>query len=223
MEDDAGSIVFYSKSTDALPTFGAKESRHGQRGNKAVLVAGHRKLAAEFPAFRKMLSNFYVIPGGLRVPMSGLCKALHMGADALHGAQAAYHFHTAEHAFHFAKLWKTGHKPEALKFTIDLGDPLGASVDGGVIKKAGGKNGVKKLTPAEIGAWAKVTTAALGYLMKCKFSAKSSPSLVRMLLLTTPLQLWHLRNPRAGSDALALERWHFLEEQRDKLATGRRK
>jgi hypothetical protein len=222
-EDDRGRIVFYSKSKPALPTFGAKESREGARPKDVRLVQAHRALASKYPDFRKMLSNFWVIPGGVDVHLGDLCRVMDMTSAAAEGGPEVVTFKTLEHAFHFAKLWKTGYKMKALKFSTNFGDPVGATTDGGAIKKAGGKSGVQKLTPEQVSTWAKVTKQTMAHLLRIKFNPRTSTTLTSMLLLTSPLELWHLRNPRSGNPAEALERWDFLEKWRADLGKRTRR
>lgn len=210
-----GALHFYSGSKAAPAGHGAPgesppELRHGD--GRDVLPGGLP------PDCRTMLSNFASFPKyagrPFEVDMGALCAAL-VAVNALGGmnavpgspATAGVHaFTTAEHAFHFVKLALTGHGDEALVFALGSGSALASSEDGGVVKKAGGRHGVRALGPEERAFWASLTWHVLKHLTLLKFSP-AYPVFNDVLCATGAMALVHAYR-------LVWQEWDWLYELR---------
>ena len=134
--------------------------------------------------FRQILSNFYLVP------------------IESEGKQYA----SVEHAFHARKLLRFG-RPEASRFAVGAANYVGDK--GGDVKRAGGRNGVYRMTPAQIAEWNGVSRAVLLELWAEKFGR--NPALRAVLKETGDAELWH--DMGRGKR----ERWVGLEELRSRL------
>ena len=141
---------FYSKSRDVPPGRGA-----GERASRAYALPTN---------FRKMLSNFYLIP----IEYKG------------------EHYASVEHAFHATKLERFGH-PDAADFAIGAVNYVGN--EGGAVKRAGGKHGRFRMNAEQIASWNLASRGVLEELWEEKFG-RNEPLRV-MLKATGGAELWH--------------------------------
>jgi predicted NAD-dependent protein-ADP-ribosyltransferase YbiA (DUF1768 family) len=132
--------------------------------------------------FRQILSNFYLTP----IEYKGERYA------------------SVEHAFHAAKLKRFGKHALAARFAV--GGDVGNGAD---VKRAGGKNGLYRMTLPEIDVWKRESCGILAELWEEKFGR--NPALRAVLKETKRAELWH--DMGRGKK----ERWVELEELRARL------
>ena len=158
--------------------------RSNSRPVKPGAGAGERATAVyTLPLnFRQILSNFYLSP----LEYKGV------------------HYASVEHAFHAAKLKRFGQDALAARFAV--GGDVGNGAD---VKRAGGKNGLYRMTMPEIDAWKRESRGVLVELWEEKFGR--TPALRAVLKETKRAELVH--DMGRGKK----ERWVELEDLRARL------
>ena len=180
----ADQFHFYSGSKDAAPGEGARErvTPQGAGASKYAYLAGR-------PGWRRVLSNFHECPF----------------------AYEGKRYKTIEHAFHATKVGMFApRKADADVFSMDSGSAVGLG-DGAAAKRAGGKRGVLRLSPAQAAEWGRASGRAMLRIASHKFA--QCPEAAKVLLATMDAQLWHVE-PRKKDSV----RFRHLEAVRDAMA-----
>eukprot|EP01116_Phalansterium_solitarium_P001622 TRINITY_DN11434_c0_g1_i1.p1 TRINITY_DN11434_c0_g1~~TRINITY_DN11434_c0_g1_i1.p1 ORF type:complete len:217 (-),score=21.09 TRINITY_DN11434_c0_g1_i1:119-769(-) len=195
-------FVFYSKSADKKPG----------KGNHEFASNDYEELA-KFPHWRKVLSNFYVLPNAIK-------------PDVMPERAQSWTYKSAEHAYHSTRMLVAastkGTTPSskmkllesAALFSLHSGSELSQTTDGGKIKKAGGKNGLVRMTTEQLANWNRRGPRIIKMIWKSKFERNESCK--RLLLATNKAHLYHLQTRRGKPSVL--ERWLLMEELRDEFS-----
>ncbi len=158
--DESTILMFFSGSRDAQPGRGAGES---------LAATGSLAELADFPHWRRALSNFAVAP------------------FSLDGRRWA----TVEHYFQADKFAET-HPNYRERFALDSGDPL-SEAPGHAARRAGGRKAMP-LTPGQRLAWEVRKRASMARALHAKYTQHDH---YRAILLATGTAMLTHRPPRA--------------------------
>jgi hypothetical protein len=181
-------IVFKSNSADKKPGKGVHEF---------VADATTYATLAAIKDFRRYLSNFdtsvsFSWQGPFTKPNT---------------------FRSIEHAFQAAKIY-IADPTEALKFTVESGDAIGAG-DGIVARK---HRKLVKLSKTQLVAWDSISLATMASIAESKYTQNSDSVAATVLKATSKAHLVHIETVRGKSSNLI--RFIHLETIRDTLLSS---
>lgn len=163
-------FVYYSKSSDKPPGYGAGESLANHSDYFVCL--------SKIKDWRKVLSNFFLTE---------------IEYDQLH-------FASAEHAWHYAKYKSIGQLTVAQRFSLESKDPIANLPPDKVKVLAGKNKRISLyvMNLSEIVIWERIRDKCVYDILYNKFS--KSIFLADMLCHTRDAELWHFMGRTKGSE-----------------------